>query len=195
MTANEYLLRTESPIGLLELGGDGGHVTSLSIARGGVVPLHGRPERPDALLELAARQLAEYFAGARHAFELPLALHGSPFQLSVWRRLRTIAWGEHLSYGELGSEIGKPGSGRAIGGAVGANPIPLLVPCHRVLAGDGRITGYSGGDGIPTKLWLLEHEGITHKAGRAAAPPVLGHGSPTRTDRDGSAPPAPEHAL
>ncbi|PPL19359.1 methylated-DNA--[protein]-cysteine S-methyltransferase [Microterricola pindariensis] len=175
MSANDYILRTESPIGLLELTGDGEHVTSLSIARAGHVPLEHKPERPDAILEEAARQLAEYFTGERHSFELPIALHGTEFQLSVWQRLGTIGWGEFLSYGELGVEVGKPGSARAIGGAVGANPIPLIVPCHRVLAGDKRITGYSGGDGIPTKVWLLDHEGIEHKTNRVPAPPPAPH--------------------
>lgn len=171
-TPSAFILRTESPIGLLELTSDGEHITSLSIARQGVVPLHEMPERPNAVLTEAARQLSEYFAGTRHDFELPIAPHGTPFQMSVWHRLGTIGWGEFLSYGELGNEIGKPGAARAIGGAVGANPIPLIIPCHRILAGDKRITGYSGGDGIPTKIWLLDHEGIEHKTNRTPAPPA-----------------------
>lgn len=177
MTANDYILRTESPIGLLELTSDGEHVTSLSIACQGIVPLHEMPERPNDVLRVAASQLAEYFAGSRRDFDVPIALHGTPFQLSVWERLGTIGWGEFLSYGELGNEVGKPGSARAIGGAVGANPIPLIVPCHRILAGDKRITGYSGGDGIPTKIWLLDHEGIEHKTNRAPTPPPAESGS------------------
>ncbi len=180
MTANAstpgtHILRAASPIGLLELTSDGEHVTSLRIARQGHVPLEDLPERPNAVLELAATQLTEYFAGERHDFDVPVALHGTAFQMSVWQRLTTIGWGEFLSYGELGVEVGKPGSARAIGGAVGANPIPLLVPCHRVLAGDKRITGYSGGDGIPTKVWLLNHEGIEHKTNRVPAPPPVPH--------------------
>lgn len=171
MIANDYILRTESPIGLLELTSDGEHIMSLSIARQGRVPLEAEAERPNAVLELAAKQLAEYFAGERREFTLPLSLQGTEFQMSVWNRLNSIGWGEFLSYGELGDEIGKPGSARAIGGAVGANPIPLIVPCHRILAGDKRITGYSGGDGIPTKVWLLDHENIAHKSNRAPAPP------------------------
>lgn len=169
MTANDFILRTESPIGLLELTSDGEHITSLSIAHQGEVPLQEYPERTNAVLLEAKRQLGEYFAGTRHDFELPLALQGTAFQMSVWKRLSTIGWGEYLSYGELGNEVGKPGSARAIGGAVGANPIPLIVPCHRILAGDKRITGYSGGDGIATKVWLLDHEGIEHKTNRVQA--------------------------
>jgi methylated-DNA-[protein]-cysteine S-methyltransferase len=82
----------------------------------------------------------------------------------VWNRLATLGFGEYISYGELGVEVGKPGSARAIGGAVGANPVPIIIGCHRVLASNGRITGYSGGDGITTKVWLLAHEKITHAA-------------------------------
>ncbi|PJJ61576.1 methylated-DNA--[protein]-cysteine S-methyltransferase [Compostimonas suwonensis] len=155
-----YLIRVPSPIGRLELTSDGDNVTSLSIERGGRLPLDGIPEDSVPVLELAARQLEEYFAGERHDFDLPVKARGTSFQQSVWNRLNEIRWGEHTSYGELGHDIGKPGSGRAIGGAVGANPLPIIVGCHRVLSSTGRITGYSGGEGIPTKLWLLEHEGI-----------------------------------
>jgi methylated-DNA-[protein]-cysteine S-methyltransferase len=83
-----------------------------------------------------------------------------------------LQWGEVISYGELGHATGRPTAGRAVGGAVGANPVPIIVPCHRVLGVSGRITGYSGGEGIPTKSWLLEHEGIPHStpAGASAVP-------------------------
>ena len=74
-----------------------------------------------------------------------------------------LAWGEVASYGSVGLATGRPTAGRAVGGAVGANPIPIIVPCHRILASNGRITGYSGGNGIPTKAWLLDHEGIVHR--------------------------------
>ena len=78
----------------------------------------------------------------------------------MWERLATLEFGTFVSYGELGASLGRAGYGRAIGGAVGANPVPIIVGCHRVLSSSGRVTGYSGGDGIPTKIWLLEHEGI-----------------------------------
>jgi methylated-DNA-[protein]-cysteine S-methyltransferase len=81
----------------------------------------------------------------------------------VWQLLGEVPFGDVLSYGEIGRSTGRPTAGRAVGGAVGANPVPIIVPCHRVLASDGRITGYSGGNGIPTKVWLLDHEGIPHK--------------------------------
>jgi methylated-DNA-[protein]-cysteine S-methyltransferase len=89
----------------------------------------------------------------------------------VWDQLVDLEFGEVVSYGELGLGTGRPTAGRAVGGAVGANPVPIIVPCHRVLGSDGRITGYSGGEGIPTKAWLLEHEGIAHRT--PAAQPQL----------------------
>lgn len=157
-----YLLRVDSPIGRLELTSDGTAVTSLLIAREGVLPLDGTDDNPTAVLDDAATQLAEYFAGDRHEFDVPVAPRGTEFQKQVWARLSGLGWGEVASYGDIGRATGRPTAGRAVGGAVGANPITIIVPCHRVLAGNGRITGYSGGNGIPTKVWLLEHEGIPH---------------------------------
>ncbi len=157
---NVFISRLDSPIGRLELRGDDAAVTGLSIAREGVLPHDDRPERANDVLEMARRQLAEYFAGERTSFDVPVRLVGTPFQLAVWAVLERLGWGEAISYGALAAAIGKPGSARAIGGAVGANPVPIIVGCHRVLASDGRITGYSGGNGIPTKLWLLGHERI-----------------------------------
>ena len=164
------LIRIPSPIGRLELTSDtehihGEHILSLSIERGGRLPLDAAPEKPSPLLQIAAGQLDEYFAGTRTTFDLPVHLTGgTTFQQSVWNRLAAIGFGEFMSYGELGLDIGRPGSGRAIGGAVGANPVPIIIGCHRVLASNGGITGYSGGNGIPTKIWLLDHEGIGHAA-------------------------------
>lgn len=155
-----YLLRTTSPIGRIELTSDGTAVTSLSIERGGSLPLDDHPERSTAVLDDAAAQLAEYFDGSRRAFDVPVRLQGTPFRQAVWQRLAELEFGTFVSYGELGASLGHTGYGRAIGGAVGANPIPIIVGCHRVLASNGKVTGYSGGEGVPTKLWLLEHEGI-----------------------------------
>lgn len=163
-TPPSQLLRTTSPIGRLELTGDGTAVTGLSIERGGALPWDDEPERPDAVLAEAARQLAEYFAGQRAVFDVPVRLAGTDFQRSIWAQLQELGFGETVSYGVLGHRTGRATAGRAVGGAVGANPVPIIVPCHRVLAGNGRVTGYSGGNGIPTKLWLLDHEGIAHVA-------------------------------
>jgi methylated-DNA-[protein]-cysteine S-methyltransferase len=151
-----------SPIGRIEIAGNGHAIVSLSIERDGTLPHDDLPETSDPILDRAVAQLEEYFAGHRHDFDLPLSLAGTAFQLAVWEQLVDLEWGEVVSYGELGMATGRPTAGRAVGGAVGANPIPIIVPCHRVLGSDGRITGYSGGDGIPTKSWLLEHEGIAH---------------------------------
>lgn len=167
--APKHLRRIDSPIGRIELGGDGRAVTSLTIERDGHLPWDEHEERPDEVLDRAAAQLDEYFAGRRHDFDVPVELHGTAFQLAIWEQLVDLEWGEVVSYGDLGRATGRPTAGRAVGGAVGANPIPIIVPCHRVLASDGRITGYSGGNGIPTKSWLLEHEGIAHSVPRVAA--------------------------
>lgn len=158
-----YLRRVDSPIGRLELTGDGEAVTSLTIERGGHLPLEADAEHSDAVLERAAEQLVEYFSGTRRGFDVPVKLEGTAFQQAVWAQLAELDFGEVISYGQLGLSTGRPSAGRAVGGAVGANPIPIIVPCHRVLASNHRITGYSGGNGIPTKVWLLEHEGIEHR--------------------------------
>ena len=164
LEAPAYLTRTDSPIGRIEIVSDGDAITSLSIERDGSLPFDELDDNPSALLELAVKQLGEYFAGKRTTFELPIAPHGTPFQREIWNQLSGIEWGDVRSYGELGLATGRSTAGRAVGGAVGANPIPIIVPCHRVLAGNGRITGYSGGNGVPTKIWLLDHEGIEHNA-------------------------------
>lgn len=157
---NVFLTRLDSPIGRIELLGDDVAVTALAIERDGALPHDDRPEHSNEVLDEARRQLGEYFAGTRTEFDVPVRLVGTPFQESVWAELERLGWGEAISYGALAAAVGKPGSARAIGGAVGANPVPIIVGCHRVLASDGRITGYSGGNGIPTKLWLLGHERI-----------------------------------
>lgn len=158
------LLRVDSPIGRIELVGDGTAVTSLTIERAGHLPLEAESERTDGILDRAASQLCEYFAGTRTTFDIPVALVGTEFQRAVWAQLDQLPFGAVTSYGEIGLATGRPTAGRAVGGAIGANPVPIIVPCHRVLASNSRITGYSGGNGVPTKVWLLAHEGITHRA-------------------------------
>ena len=155
-----HLKRIDSPIGRIEITSNGNAITSLSIERAGSLPYDELDENSSTLLDLAAKQLSEYFGGTRHSFELPVAPRGTEFQESIWTQLADIEWGEVRSYGELGILSGRATAGRAVGGAVGANPIPIIIPCHRVLASNNKITGYSGGNGIPTKIWLLEHEGI-----------------------------------
>jgi methylated-DNA-[protein]-cysteine S-methyltransferase len=102
-------------------------------------------------------QLLEYFAGKRQIFDIPLALRGTEFQLAVWNELLRIPYGDTITYAELAQRIGRPSAIRAVGAANGANPIPVIVPCHRVIGSNGTLTGYGGG--IQRKQWLLAHEG------------------------------------
>ncbi|CUW37909.1 Methylated-DNA--protein-cysteine methyltransferase, constitutive [Magnetospirillum sp. XM-1] len=120
------------------------------------------PENDETPLLLKARdQLEEYFDGKRTTFDLPLAPHGTAFQQKVWAALARIPFGQTKSYGELAEELGT--AARALGGACGRNPIPVIIPCHRVLAANGAMGGYSGIDGIETKEFLLRHEGVPVK--------------------------------
>lgn len=167
-----HLRRLESPIGRIEVIGNGDAIVSLFIEKDGALPHDALTEQSDPVLDRAVEQLDEYFAGHRQDFDLPLSLAGTAFQLAVWEQLVALDFGEVVSYGELGLATGRATAGRAVGGAVGANPIPIIVPCHRVLGSDGRITGYSGGEGIPTKAWLLDHEGIAHRTRTESDDPV-----------------------
>jgi methylated-DNA-[protein]-cysteine S-methyltransferase len=103
------------------------------------------------------RQLGEYFAGERREFDLPLAPQGTPFERAVWAELAKIPFGETRSYGEIARTLGRPGAARAVGRANGANPLPIVVPCHRVIGADGSLTGFGGG--LDVKSRLLELEG------------------------------------
>ena len=109
-----------------------------------------------AVVADAREQLDEYFQGRRRRFDLPLAPSGTPFQLSTWTALRDIPYGATRSYGEQARAMGQPRAVRAVGAANGRNPIPIVVPCHRVIGGDGRLTGYAGG--LDIKKFLLDLE-------------------------------------
>jgi methylated-DNA-[protein]-cysteine S-methyltransferase len=114
----------------------------------------------DEVLGETQRQIGEYFRGQRTVFDLPLDFTGiSPFFALVLRYLSEVAHGATITYGELAERVGRPGAARAVGGAMAANPFPIVVPCHRVVGTKGRLTGYSGGEGIVTKKWLLSFEG------------------------------------
>jgi len=122
--------------------------------------LNGNPQyerRPEALIE-ARRQLTEYAAGKRTAFDLVLAPKGSPFQHQVWQQLLLIPFGETRTYGQLAAVLGNPNASRAVGRANATNPIGIIVPCHRVIGASGELTGYAGG--LPMKRKLLELEGV-----------------------------------
>ena len=121
------------------------------------------PELPaddpgNAHLNLAARQLEEYFSGQRTIFEVSLDVRGTEFQRGVWAELRRIPFGVTRSYRDVAERLGNPGSVRAVGLANGSNPVSVIVPCHRVIGADGSLTGYGGG--VENKRWLLAHEGV-----------------------------------
>jgi methylated-DNA-[protein]-cysteine S-methyltransferase len=157
MNATVFFTTMPSPIGLLTLTSDGRALTSVRFeddeAAQRPPPGWLRDERP---LRAARRQLEEYFAGERAAFDLPLAMHGTPFQLRVWRALCAIPFGTTASYGEIARRIGAPAASRAVGGANHRNPIAIVVPCHRVIGADGSLTGYGGGESRKRKLLDLE---------------------------------------
>lgn len=125
------------------------------------------PERPvirdEADMQPYVQQLIEYWRGERRTFSLPVVFHGTAFQRSVWEALRGIAYGETLAYGDIAEQIGRSKAVRAVGAAVGANPLMIVVPCHRVVGKDGSLTGFSGG--LDMKKRLLEIEGWSAKDG------------------------------
>jgi methylated-DNA-[protein]-cysteine S-methyltransferase len=142
-------LSLHTPLGEVTISEDGGAIVALDWGR-------GRDQEATPLLRDACDQLQEYFDGKRMSFDLPLAPEGSDFQKRVWAALCAIPPGETRSYADIARTIGS--APRAVGGANGANPIPLFIPCHRVIAADGSLGGYSGGDGPATKRYLLDHE-------------------------------------
>jgi len=115
-------------------------------------------DKQAAPLQRAIVEMQRYFAGERVQFTCPLDLRGTPFQLLVWEQLCRIPYGETRTYGEIALAIGRPTASRAVGAANGANPIPVIVPCHRVIGSDGSLTGYAGG--LANKSWLLSLEGV-----------------------------------
>jgi methylated-DNA-[protein]-cysteine S-methyltransferase len=142
-------LSLHTPLGEVTISEDGGAIVALDWGR-------GRDQEATALLRDACDQLQDYFDGKRLSFNLPLAPEGSNFQKRVWAALCAVPPGETRSYADIARTIGS--GPRAVGGANGANPIPLFIPCHRVIAADGSLGGYSGGDGPATKRYLLDHE-------------------------------------
>ena len=141
----------ESPVGPLTITAEDDAITAVDFGTG------GGPGPNDGVLAEAARQLTEYFDGARRAFDLPLTPHGTPFRLKVWAAMQAIPYGQTRSYGDLARDLDS--APRAIGGACGANPIPLVIPCHRVVGAGGTLGGFSGGAGCDTKRQLLALEG------------------------------------
>ena len=153
----EYIARFDSPLGPLTLSADEEGLTGITFSAPATVTAD------NTVLTKTRRWLDSYFRGdAPDPASVPLSPKGTPFQLLIWKRLLSIPYGESITYGELAREaarcLGKRAmSAQAIGGAVGRNPIPILVPCHRVLGSGTRLTGYTGG--LHIKIWLLTHEG------------------------------------
>jgi methylated-DNA-[protein]-cysteine S-methyltransferase len=147
----------ESPIGKLLLAGDANGLQQILFST------EGRPAEPDpewsedaTPLQPAIHQLQAYFAGELENFDLSLSPFGTPFQLKVWSELQKIPYGETISYGELARRIGNPKASRAVGLANGSNPLSIVIPCHRVIGSNGKLTGYGGGLPIKEKLLALE---------------------------------------
>ena len=145
----------DSPIGQLLLVADDRGLREINFPKGERAPDPVWEKNANALRE-AIRQLRDYFAGKREDFDLALAPQGTPFQQKVWKELCRIPYGETISYGELAQRIKNPNASRAVGLANGANPIPIIIPCHRVIGSNGKLTGYGGGLPIKEKLLALE---------------------------------------
>ena len=166
-----FFTTIDSPVGplLLAAGDDGLRAVEFHASR------HPVPRDPDwqpgdhPLMQRARVQLGEYFAGERRTFDLPLAPRGTAFQRETWLALATIPYGNTISYAELARRVQRPKAMRAVGAANGRNPLPIVLPCHRVIGADGSLTGFGGG--LPTKQYLLELEGALRPAPATPAGP------------------------
>ena len=147
----------QSPIGRLILASDGTALVGVWMANASPTDVTwARLKGDDDILAQARTELAEYFDGRRRSFDVPLAPNGTEFQRSVWAALTEIPFGTTISYANLARRVGNETAVRAVGAANGRNPIPVIVPCHRVIGSDGSLTGFGGG--LPRKKWLLQHE-------------------------------------
>ncbi len=152
----------ESPIGLLLIESNGDAITEITLPNkvGQVLPRSTKSQdggaQKENVLDRAETQLSEYFAGNRTDFDLPIELDGTAFQREVWLALAEIPYGKTISYAELASMVGRPSAFRAVGQANGSNPIPIVLPCHRVIASGGGIGGYGGGLDVKRRLLALE---------------------------------------
>lgn len=163
----------DSPLGPLLITADGDMLTRVYMNNppdGANVGAGWLSDPGAPVLAEAKRQLDAFFAGTRTEFDLPLAPRGSDFQLRVWQELKTIAYGETVSYGDIARRIGLPNASRAVGLANGSNPISIIVPCHRVIGANGKLTGYGGG--IQRKAALLDFERSVRTIGPQPMPPL-----------------------
>jgi len=146
-----------TPIGLIELTEEDGKLTSLIF-----VKFQKHAEDASMVLQEAKWQLEAYFEGTRKTFNLPIELHCSPFHKEIYTALLNVPYGTTLSYKELGALAGNPDASRAVGAAMAHNPLPIVIPCHRVLKSDGSLGNYSAAEGVKSKKWLIEHEKAIH---------------------------------
>ena len=151
-----HALELASPLGILQLISEADYLVELNWY-GAHKALSSTTGSHPTILTTAADELSQFFSGHRHDFSVPVKPMGSAFQLSVWRELQTIKWGETYSYRDIAKRLGKPTGSRAVGGAVGRNPIPIFIPCHRIVGANGSLTGFSGG--LQNKQKLLKCEG------------------------------------
>lgn len=144
----------DSPLGTIRIESDGEAITSLRWSKDGLAD----SGETCALHAEAAAQLASYFAGTRGDFDLPVRPAGSNFQRAVWAAMQAIPKGATRTYGDVARELGA--SARAVGTACGRNPIPVIIPCHRIVGANGKLGGFSAAGGVEDKIWLLRHEGV-----------------------------------
>ena len=159
MTTHTRHTTHDSPVGplLLAADDDGLRLIEFCQSRHRIERDEDWREGDDAVLRETRRHLDEYFRGQRRRFDLPLAPRGTVFQREVWQALATIPYGATISYAQLATQVGRPKAMRAVGAANGRNPLPIVLPCHRVIGADGSLTGFGGG--LPTKRLLLQLEG------------------------------------
>ena len=157
----EALRVVSSPLGSISIAATTRGVAQLEILSKSNCPVEfSSSVSASKILDVAAEQLNEYFAHKRSEFDLPLDLIGTEFQRAIWQELLRISYGATRSYGDIAKAVSKPLAARAVGGAVGANPVPIIVPCHRVMGSTGKLTGYSATGGVATKTKLLQLEGV-----------------------------------
>ena len=155
-----YSITMTTPIGILLLSSDEKYLKSISFDAD---VLEDAPWLPEVLNQ-TRKQLEEYFIGTRRQFEIPLLAEGTDFQQQVWKKLEDVPFGSTKSYADIALELGSESASRAVGMANGRNPIPIIIPCHRIIGHNGKLTGYAGG--LDRKKWLLVHEQRNSMSGR-----------------------------
>jgi methylated-DNA-[protein]-cysteine S-methyltransferase len=160
-TSAQLICSLQTPIGTIQAHGTADSISTLVILADDSAAAE-EFVAPTKIARQLAKELGQYFAGKRNGFSVNLSTAGTEFQRQVWGELAKLKFGEFASYQQIAVAVGRPKGARAVGAAVGANPVPLLVGCHRILGSKRQMTGYSGGAGVSTKAWLLTHEGISY---------------------------------